>query len=102
MDYPVFWPAAHVKSHVKHMMTLFRYFKSELPYKSQVNEYLTVQDIESANKKVKFVSQSRVEIICVKIVHKVGNTMLYFSTSRVIYPIPAMVTRQKRHIPAEI
>ena len=35
------------------MMTLFRYFKSELPCKSQANEYLTVRDIESANRKVK-------------------------------------------------
>ena len=54
MYYPVFWPAAYVKPHVKHMMTLFRYFKSELRCKLQANEYLTVQDIESANKKVKF------------------------------------------------
>ena len=39
------------------MSTLFKYFKSEprseLPYKLQANEHLTVQDIESANKKVK-------------------------------------------------
>ena len=35
------------------MMTLFRYFKSKLPCKSQANEYLTVRDIESANRKVK-------------------------------------------------
>ena len=39
------------------MSTLFKYFKSEprseLPSKLQVNERLTVRDIESANKKVK-------------------------------------------------
>jgi len=35
------------------MMTLFRYFKSELLCKSQANKYLTIHDIESANRKVK-------------------------------------------------
>ena len=35
------------------MTTLFKYFKSELPCKSQAIEYLTVCDIESANRKVK-------------------------------------------------
>ena len=34
-------------------MTLYKYFKSKLPCRSQANEYLTVRDIESANKKVK-------------------------------------------------
>ena len=33
--------------------TLFRYFKSELLHKSQANEYLTVCDSKSANRKVK-------------------------------------------------
>ena len=36
-----------------HTMTLYKYFKSKLPCRSQANEYLTVRDIESANKKVK-------------------------------------------------
>ena len=36
-----------------HTMTLYKYFKSELACRSQANEYLTVRDIESANKKVK-------------------------------------------------
>ena len=34
-------------------MTLYKYFKSKLPCRSQENEYLIVRDIESANEKVK-------------------------------------------------
>ena len=60
------------------MMTLFRYFKSELPCKSQANEYLTIQDIESANKKVKF------EISIIPMCHLERSYVTYTAEERAI------------------
>ena len=58
IDYPVFLSAAYFRVPVfralcVHVMTLYQYFKSELPCRSQASEYLTVHDIESANGKGK-------------------------------------------------
>ena len=52
MDYPVFLASCTCQAMCEAHNDSFQ-VKSELPCKSQANEYLTISDIVSANRKVK-------------------------------------------------